>query len=539
MIGENVRILDCTLRDGGYYNNWDFDRSLVEDYLLHMARGGVDFVELGFRFTDQSRFYGPYAYTSDEFLETLDLPEGPTYGVMLNASDYVVENGLDLLAKAFRPARESKISLVRIAAHIHQVTRCREIVAYLKELGYLVGLNIMQISQADDAKVKELVTGIEQDFVDFEALYFADSLGNLRPDDIVRLVGLFRENSTKEVGFHGHDNIGLGVTNSLTSIAEGATWIDATITGMGRGAGNTQTEYLAMELENRGFPRLNTMHINQIATDGFSQMQKDYGWGTNIFYYKAGLQSVHPTYVQQMLQVGQYEPIDILSMIETICRSGSNLSYKRENITQAFSEFLKHSEGEADLTGAWAGQSVVLVGSGPTVKKHWDAIRALAERRQARVLAINGNNAIDPAKVHGVVCVHPARMMSFLQKSEWRDTTLYTSVSSVPSYMAETITEGRKVVDYGVTIAPDTFEARGGGCTVPAPLAAAVALSIAIASGAKEILVAGFDGFDGKSDAFEEMQLVLDLARQQSAAPIRTLTPTHFDLEVEALYALA
>ena len=106
MIGENVRILDCTLRDGGYYNNWDFDRSLVEDYLLHMARGGVDFVELGFRFTDQSRFYGPYAYTSDEFLETLDLPAGAYDAVLgLGAIHHVerLEQFWDQVRRTLKP----------------------------------------------------------------------------------------------------------------------------------------------------------------------------------------------------------------------------------------------------------------------------------------------------------------------------------------------------------------------------------------------------------------------------------------------------
>ena len=163
MTTGSVNLLDCTLRDGGYYNAWDFDADLAESYFEQLALGGVNIIEIGFRFTDQSKFYGPFAHTSEEFLATLNLPEGPTYGVMLNASDYLTDAMEDDIHRNFVPASESPISLVRIAAHIRQIPECGPLIARLKELGYMVGLNIMQISQADDEKVRELVRTIEED----------------------------------------------------------------------------------------------------------------------------------------------------------------------------------------------------------------------------------------------------------------------------------------------------------------------------------------------------------------------------------------
>ena len=84
-------LLDCTLRDGGYYNSWDFNDSLIHDYLLAMKAVGVDVVELGFRSTDKKGFKGACAYSTDAFIRTLDVPEGITFCVMINATDILVK----------------------------------------------------------------------------------------------------------------------------------------------------------------------------------------------------------------------------------------------------------------------------------------------------------------------------------------------------------------------------------------------------------------------------------------------------------------
>ena len=85
----NIKILDCTLRDGGYYNKWDFEQDTVSRYLKAVRASLVDVVELGFRSLPKNTFMGPFAYTTDEFINQLDLPEGPIYGVMINGSEFI------------------------------------------------------------------------------------------------------------------------------------------------------------------------------------------------------------------------------------------------------------------------------------------------------------------------------------------------------------------------------------------------------------------------------------------------------------------
>ena len=134
-----MKILDCTLRDGGYYNNWDFESEVVEAYLNAVSGANIDYVELGLRNFPKEGFLGAYAYTTESHINSLDLPQGPVYGVMVDAKT-ILESGLSIenaVSKLFVPASESKIGLVRIAAHFHEVEESGLIVKQLKKLGYL------------------------------------------------------------------------------------------------------------------------------------------------------------------------------------------------------------------------------------------------------------------------------------------------------------------------------------------------------------------------------------------------------------------
>ena len=118
-----MKLLDCTLRDGGYYNNWDFDFNLVSRYLSVMSEAKIDYVELGLRQFKQSSYLGAFAYTPESLLNSLDLPDGPVYGVMIDAKTILeAETSIDeSIDKLFVPFTQSKLGLIRIAAHPHEL----------------------------------------------------------------------------------------------------------------------------------------------------------------------------------------------------------------------------------------------------------------------------------------------------------------------------------------------------------------------------------------------------------------------------------
>ena len=170
-----MKILDCTLRDGGYYNNWEFNRELINEYLKVMNNLEIDFVEIGFRFLDNVRTKGPTAYSDESFLKSLKIPKNLKIGIMINAADFVNnENIISLAKKKFLPKKKSIISLIRIACHQHEIESVIPLINWLKKCGYKVGVNIMQIPELTNKEIKKSVLKIRKTKVD--VLYFADSL---------------------------------------------------------------------------------------------------------------------------------------------------------------------------------------------------------------------------------------------------------------------------------------------------------------------------------------------------------------------------
>ena len=211
--------LDCTLRDGGYYNAWNFEIPLIEDYLVAMDGVGVSYVELGFRSFDKKSFQGPCAYTTDTFLETLSIPTNLKIGVMMNASE-LIKHPLgvkDSLKSMFLPASNSNVSLVRFACHAHEIEDILIGCTYLKKQGYVVGLNLMQISMMDDVDVLKF-SKMVNDNGDVDVFYFADSLGSMLPDDVVNIINLIKDGWDGPIGIHTHDNLGYGLNNTLKAL---------------------------------------------------------------------------------------------------------------------------------------------------------------------------------------------------------------------------------------------------------------------------------------------------------------------------------
>ena len=132
-MNKKIQILDCTLRDGGYYNNWDFDAEILERYLASMADAQIDYVELGLRQLKNESF-GARTYTTSEFLSRINLPEGPTYGGMIDAKTILTADGshTENIDELFLDSKNEKIDLVRIAAHHSEVLNCFPMIEHLK-----------------------------------------------------------------------------------------------------------------------------------------------------------------------------------------------------------------------------------------------------------------------------------------------------------------------------------------------------------------------------------------------------------------------
>lgn len=297
----DVTVLDCTLRDGGYYTNWEFEATLVEEYLNACAATGVDVVELGYtQFTPSDR--GPYGCfpsgASPVLRETLPDGHRLRFAVMVDATALAEVPALEagprlrsLLADTPLP-----IDLVRVAVHHSRTAGVAEAVDSLRQAGFGVCLNLMQVDLATPAEVAYLVR-LVADLGPLESVYVADSLGSLHASRIIELVEQFGAGQTAPVGLHGHDNQGFALHNTLAAAQAGATWLDATVLGMGRGAGNTRTEQLLAAL---GTNQQTLQPMLDLVARRFEPLMHKYRWGASALYAIAGMCRIHPTYVQRL-----------------------------------------------------------------------------------------------------------------------------------------------------------------------------------------------------------------------------------------------
>ena len=287
-----------------------------------MKAAKVDVVELGFRFLKNEGFKGACAYTTDDFLKGLDIPSGLTIGVMVNGADLCTNIGWQRAIEHLfpEPSCNTPVDLVRLACHFEELTNALSAANWLTERGYKVGLNLMQIADRTQAEVEKLAELANMSCID--VLYFADSMGSMTPDDVGRIVSWLRAHWLGPLGVHTHDNMRLALANTLRAFREGVNWLDATITGMGRGPGNARTEELIIEIEALDGRRVNMVPLMSLIRGYFEPMKVRHSWGTNPYYYLAGKHGIHPTYVQEMLINVRFDDEDIRAVLEHLRKEG-------------------------------------------------------------------------------------------------------------------------------------------------------------------------------------------------------------------------
>jgi len=292
----NFNHIDCTLRDGGYYNNWFFSKKLVHKYISTMSKIGINNIEIGFWSPKKKIDFGSYGNIPDKLLVDKIFDKSLRYGVMINCSDLkneIIKNVIDKIEKI------TYIKFIRIACHKDELAFAIKIIHELKKLNLQCMINLMQISDYKNYEIKSAVNALNKSKVD--VLYIADSFGSMNQADILNTLKKIKK-FRGEIGIHAHDNLGIAFKNTMTAINNGCQWIDTTVAGMGRGAGNAQTEKIIKTFKIKHYKE-----IQNLINKSFSKLQKKYKWGKNKYYDFAGKNSIHPTYVQTMLGNKNYQ----------------------------------------------------------------------------------------------------------------------------------------------------------------------------------------------------------------------------------------
>ena len=537
MKDKQIKILDCTLRDGGYYNNWDFDHELVELYLKSMEDASIDIIEIGFRSPPKRSFMGPYVYALDDHLESLPLPKNILIGVMINAKDYLNESEgppSKMINKLFQPREKSPVGLVRVAINFDQVLEAEVLVHHLKNLGYQIGLNMMQSHGKEELQYKQAAKRIsEWDSVD--VLYFADSLGNMDPSQIKFICKSLLSVWHGPLGIHTHNNKDLALINSLTALGEGVTWCDSTITGMGRGAGNVSTEALLMEATHLGFHSGNSKALTP-CIKRFDDLKKKYNWGSNSYYHYAANHNIHPTFVQFLLNDPRYYPAQIDTILESLAQKYST-SFSETTLRETiYGTDIDSLSGTWDATGWLKERDVLLIGTGPSVGKYRQAILNYIQKFNPAVLFLNVNPHLPNNIADATVVSHGSRALFEAGFYSELGHPLIMPLSRLKPQLGIEI-EGTNVLDYGLTLKKGSFDIGPTGCILQWPLAIAYALSVVCQASANKIMMVGFDGYESNDPRQEEMNEILaSYNKLPNHLPLKSLTPTNYPIQQGSIF---
>lgn len=290
-VRQDIRVVDATIRDGGLCNNFRFDDKFIKDLYQANVKAGVDYMEFGYKASKEifnEDDFGKWKFCNDSDIRKIvgDNKTGLKIAVMADV-------GRTDFQKDIIPKKDSPIDLVRIATYINTIPAAVEMIEDCAKKGYETTINIMAVSKANTDDIKTALDILGQSPVN--AFYIVDSYGALYPEQSRRLANLYCEYADKygkSVGIHAHNNQQLAFANTIEAMTQGVSYLDATVDGMGRGAGNCALELLLGFLKN---PKYKVAPILKIIEEHTEKLKSEgVKWGYDIPYMLTGQLNTHP-----------------------------------------------------------------------------------------------------------------------------------------------------------------------------------------------------------------------------------------------------
>ena len=498
---NNYNIIDCTLRDGGYYNNWNFSNKLINKYLTTLSKTEINYVEIGFLTIPSDKKMGITANCNEKFFNLIKIPKNINIGIMINATDFLKNELSDKeIFKILKRIPKSKVKFIRIACHFKHLFKIVKYFEFLKKLGFKLFLNIMQISDISDSDIKKVC-------LDYHKLanviYFADSFGSLNKNQLKIIIDKFKKNTNLEFGIHAHDNMNKAFSNTIFAYKNNVNWLDSTMFGMGRGPGNTKTEELTKFFF--GAKNQSTIEINKLVPI-FKSLKKIYNWGTNKFYWLAGKHKIHPTYIQMLLSDNRYNQLDFNKIILNLKKL--NVSKYNPNTLFLAMNFFKNDKliklgikNQIKLK-----KNLVIFGNGKTLKNK-NFIKKKLHFNTTKIL-INRSKFISEKEVDLISYCHPLRLMADLKYIKKSSKKILMPYENIPKSL-QNIIKKNNIINFNLQLGSE-IKLNKNRLVLPKPLSLPYCICYLIFRGYKKIYLAGFDGYETDDPFKDETQLSID-----------------------------
>ena len=496
-------ILDCTIRDGGYLNDWNFDKKFVRELYRNLSRTGIDIIEIGFR-NIQKKDFGIWYSTPEELIhELFDNISGASIALLIDQGEVDLER--------IPQSKNSLVSLYRIASHKDKVAEAMQLCDQIKQRGYRTSLQLMGIVGYSQKDKEELLKPLSQSSADY--IYFADSYGSLFPGQIEELVDWLKPTG-KKIGFHPHNNLQLAFANTLEAIRCGIDIVDGTVYGMGRGAGNLPLEVLIIYLEKTlNHEKYNSIPVLDLIDRYFIKLQDEIKWGYNLPYMLSGLLEVHPNYAKALTDRKEHTVDDMVKILESI-KNKKLIGFSKETLDEVVtSDFAQAADGEDVLDqnkeikellnkhhipyqGRHTGRDFLILANGSTLKEYKPQIDEFIKKNEPVVMGGNFLGGLFSPDYHGFS--NRKRFMSYIEQVS-ADSRLLLSSSFEESFIRDYTQRDFEHIAHLNRISSQ-FNIVDGLINSNCRSIVMLLVATAVVMGGSRIFIAGMDGYQSEEN---------------------------------------
>lgn len=387
---KELKLLDCTLRDGGYVNDWEFGHDNIVSIFERLVDANIDIIEVGFiddrRIFDMNRSIMPDTASVEKIYGLLDRKQSMVVGMI----DY----GTCAL-KQIQPCSESYLDGIRVIFKKHIRKEAIQYCAELIKLGYKTFVQLVSVTSYSDEEMLDLIRMANE--IKPYAVSMVDTYGLMHQNNLKHYYELLDNHldQTIALGYHAHNNFQMGYANCIELLSgktDRTLVVDGSIYGMGKSAGNAPIELIAMHM-NECYGK--NYHISQLleAIDAnISNFYKPATWGYNMFYYLAAFNDCHPNYVAYLMDkrtLSVKSINEILGQLEGEAR----LLYDKDYIEQLYVQYqekvVDDQKTVEQLKVALEGREILLLGPGLNIRKQKDRIKRFIEEKSPFIISVN------------------------------------------------------------------------------------------------------------------------------------------------------
>lgn len=387
-MSRRIKILDCTLRDGGYINDFKFGNQIIKGIIEKLASASVDIIECGFlksgEFDPECSLFG-----SVEAIRTVIGPKNTDlmYVAMIQYGKLSMDELSDYDG--------TSIDGIRLTFHEHEIEGAIEQGAEIIRKGYKLFMQPVGTMTYTDEALLKLIGQIN--LLRPYAFYLVDTLGTMYKNDLLRMYYLVDHNLDKNivVGFHSHNNLQLSFANAQELMqlnSPRGLVVDASVYGMGRGAGNLNTELVTQYINSCFGLTYDNIRILEIIDEYIRPLSLQYSWGYEAAYYISAISGCHPNYAAYLLNKQTLHVQDIHKILNIMPTEKRSL-FDKEYISQLYLSYMNHHvddhETKQFVIQRISGRPVILLAPGKTVSKDARRINEWIREKNAYVVSVN------------------------------------------------------------------------------------------------------------------------------------------------------